>query len=142
MTEPMTDERLAELHQLDEEAPAGPWQWFGNTKSHEIYLATVDRGRLYMMGFERWGRRDARPNFWHPEGGPIQDFREVAMFEREYREDIRGIDNPVAHMMAKGRQGFHDLLVEVDRLRREVEALQDDAANERLIRSMKRSGDC
>jgi hypothetical protein len=41
----------------------GPWQWFGNTKLNEVYLATKDRGRILVMDFVRWGMSGAQPRF-------------------------------------------------------------------------------
>lgn len=54
---------LAKLRALAEAATRGPWQWFGNTKMNEVYLATVDRGRRYVMDFVRWGMAGAQPRF-------------------------------------------------------------------------------
>ena len=41
----------------------GPWKWFANVKNKNIYLATVDRGRKFVMGFERFGMQGAQPIF-------------------------------------------------------------------------------
>lgn len=40
----------------------GPWQW-AVTPGGEIRLETPDRGKLYVMGFERKGMRGAQPRF-------------------------------------------------------------------------------
>ncbi len=39
----------------------GPWQWF--EAGERSYLATPDRGRLYVMGFARKGMQGACPRF-------------------------------------------------------------------------------
>jgi len=41
----------------------GPWAWFGNAGSNSLYLATTHSGRLYVMGFKRWGFSGAQPQF-------------------------------------------------------------------------------
>lgn len=42
----------------------GPWQWFERMPGRP-YLATPDRGQLYVMGFERKGMQGAGPVFSH-----------------------------------------------------------------------------
>lgn len=42
----------------------GPWQWFERMPGRP-YLATPDRGQLYVMGFERKGMQGAGPVFAH-----------------------------------------------------------------------------
>jgi hypothetical protein len=54
---------LKRAKELCEAATAGPWQWFGNTKMREVYLATIDRGRVFVMDFVRWGMSSAQPRF-------------------------------------------------------------------------------
>jgi len=44
----------------------GPWDWFESTRGP--YLATPDRGRLYVMGFARLGMQGATPRFSHWDG--------------------------------------------------------------------------
>ena len=62
----MDDDAASGLDRIEEIAKAatpGPWQWYGNTKMHEVYLATVNRGRVYVMDFVRWGMAGAQPRF-------------------------------------------------------------------------------
>lgn len=42
----------------------GPWEWFERMPGRP-YLATPDRGQLYVMGFERKGMQGAGPVFSH-----------------------------------------------------------------------------
>lgn len=42
----------------------GPWKWFERAEGRP-YLATPDRGHLYVMGFERKGMQGATPVFSH-----------------------------------------------------------------------------
>jgi hypothetical protein len=44
----MTD-RLAEIKARAQAIIPGPWRWYGNTATDQIHLATVDRGRLYIL---------------------------------------------------------------------------------------------
>ena len=53
----------------------GPWQWFERQPGRP-YLATPDRGQLYVLGFERKGMQGAGPVFAHwpgIEGGAPRD---------------------------------------------------------------------
>lgn len=93
----------------------GPWKWFGNAKTHEIYLATTHSGRRYVMGFQRWGMRGAQPMFQPADRGLVpaerlltfevgdQSVRGVAEAKADdsvYRLDIRGIDCADARLIA------------------------------------------
>lgn len=83
----------------------GPWAWFQS--DHDIYLATPDRGRLFVMGFRRKGMSGAQPTF--------------AVWEGEDRERLGGFmykgqdliikDHPDAKLIA----GSPDLLFALTR---------------------------
>ena len=93
----------------------GPWAWFGNAKTKEIYLATTHSGRRYVMGFRRWGMRGAQPMF-QPAGHGLVPAEKLLKFEvgdrsvtgvdganandSVYRLDIRGIDCADARLIA------------------------------------------
>lgn len=93
----------------------GPWAWFGNARTREIYLATTHSGRRYVMGFRRWGMRGAQPIF-QPGAGSLVPAEKLLTFEvgdrdvrgleaarandSVYRFDIRGIDCADAHLIA------------------------------------------
>lgn len=52
MTPETPDDQAARLGAIRGRAAAiipGPWQWYGNTATHQIYLATSDRGRLVII---------------------------------------------------------------------------------------------
>lgn len=93
----------------------GPWAWFGNARSHELYLSTVRGGRRYVMGFQRWGMRGAQPIFQPAEQGLVAAEKllkfevgdrsvtgvEAAKADRSvYRLDIRDIDCADARLIA------------------------------------------
>lgn len=91
----------------------GPWGWFGNARTNDLYLATVNQGRRYVMGFQRWGMRQAQPTFRR--GSRIVPASQLLTFvvgdrdvvgveaakahESVYRLDIREIDNPDARLI-------------------------------------------
>lgn len=61
----------------------GPWHWFEREDGY-VYLATPDRGHLYVMDFARKGMRGATPRFslWNGDdrgrqGGIMHDFLEA-----------------------------------------------------------------
>lgn len=92
----------------------GPWQWFGDPKHGGFYLATVNRGRQYVMDFVRLGMRGAQPRF--QVGGLMVDGKDICRFEvapgvvgmaaaKEegsgvYRHDITEFDHPDARLIA------------------------------------------
>src|SRR5258708_72277 len=41
--------RIDEIRARADAATKGPWQWFGNTASDRVYLATTHSGRLYIL---------------------------------------------------------------------------------------------
>lgn len=88
----------------------GPWRWFGNTNSKQIYLATPDRGRQYVMCFERWGMNSASPAF-QCDDHLMHRADELVTYEvfpdakspddpRLYRHDIVDINHPDARLIA------------------------------------------
>lgn len=42
--------RVDEIRERAERALPGPWQWFGNTETDGVYLATTHGGRIYVLG--------------------------------------------------------------------------------------------
>jgi hypothetical protein len=123
---PYSDAELDELEQLDLAARAAPWGWFGNAGCHEVHLATPDRGRIYVMGFARWGMRGAQPVFQVKRSGIglMEPAAGMLQFEVPYRKDIVGIDHPDARLIPAARNALPRLLAEVRRLRAEVARLQ------------------
>ena len=97
---------LEELERIAKAARPGPWQWYGNTKMYDVCLATVDRGREFVMDFVRWGMAGAQPRFQI-------DHRMVTLgelaadehalgpkFEVSYRRQFAGIGHPDARHIA------------------------------------------
>lgn len=93
----------------------GPWAWFGNGRTQEVYLATKHSGRRYVMGFQRWGMRGAQPMFQTAEGrlAPASELLAFEVGDRGvrgidaakendsvYRFDVRGIDCADARLIA------------------------------------------
>jgi hypothetical protein len=92
----------------------GPWGWFGNTDSNEIYLATPDRGMRFIMRFRRWGMNKGQPSFQL--NGRMIDAKNLVKFDvgdgqatgveagkadpGVYRMDVVDIDHPDARLIA------------------------------------------
>jgi hypothetical protein len=91
----------------------GPWAWFGN-RSGGVYLATPDRGRRYVMGFQRYGMNGAQPSFsvgsiMRPAAelvafavgdGTARGFKQADKDTSVYRYDVSEIDHPDARLIA------------------------------------------
>ncbi|WP_435018433.1 hypothetical protein TA3x_000407 [Tundrisphaera sp. TA3] len=93
----------------------GPWAWFGTASCEDLWLGTAHSGRIYVMGFKRWGRQGAQPIF-QVKGKGMVPAKELVQFEvgnREvvgmtqaksersvYRHHVRGIAHPDARLIA------------------------------------------
>lgn len=130
---------LPEIKERAAAATPGPWKWFGNTDVRDVYLATARWGRLYVMGFRRWGMNGAQPMFAHgrkfdPDnrdesiGGVMQPASALARYEvapsatnrsdpEVYRADLNGLKTPDAEFIAHSRADVEWLVSEVERLR-------------------------
>lgn len=98
---------LDELERTARAARPGPWQWYGNTKTQEVYLATVHGGRVFVMDFVRWGMHDAQPRFQVEPGVMValgelgkQEHPMGPMFEATHRRQFAGIGHPDARHIA------------------------------------------
>lgn len=132
------DSPLSEIRDRLTRSTPGPWGWFGNTKTHQIYLATQRWGRHFVMEFARWGMQDAQPVFFdraEPDAVrksivadstyrlasdiPVYEVAPDARSKHDpsvYRHDIRGIRNADAEFIAHSRADVEWLVGEVDRL--------------------------
>lgn len=109
------------------------WGWFGYGRSGgEIYLATKNQGRKYIMKFKRFGLNGAQPVF--QEGGrgmvPAMDLvkfevgdrsvtgiKEAAQNSSVYRFDIIGINNREAALIAAAPETARQRDIAVEALR-------------------------
>jgi hypothetical protein len=138
-TTPVDVERLMAL--CDQATP-GPWEWYGNTKQHEVYLATTHSGRRFVMDFVRWGMGGAQPRFQvtidggEAGGGVMRSLSELASgdvnakgrlpilgpkFEVDYRRQFVGIGHPDAAFIAAARSAVPALIDENTRLHLELQ---------------------
>ena len=126
----ITPERVRELLK---DATAGPWRWFGNTEVHTIYLATVNRGRIFIMTFFRWGG-EGTPAFrvTDSEGknSRMVDAADLARYEvapdatskddpRLYRHDFQGLRHPDAELIAAApeiAEAYLEMAAKVERV--------------------------
>ncbi len=136
---------LAPIKARHEAAREGPWRWYGNT-DRDVYLATVHGGRVFVLNQsvefecdvdncvnEHCDHRNVRPILRFQKGGWMQDAREFAVPEVDYRTDIATIEHPDAEFIAHARADVPALIAEVERLREtihraigDVHALTDD----------------
>lgn len=136
---------LAALRAIVEPALAwaggrGPWQWFGNTKTHDAYLATTHSGRTFVMDFARWGMAAGQPRFQVDQrmvtlgelakrGDPLGP-----KFEVSYRRDFVGIGHPIAaHIAACDPTTVLALLKRIHVLEQQLLASADDLESEGLV---------
>jgi hypothetical protein len=128
VTEPLADDRLAEIRAARAAASPGPWAWSGDTSNNRLYLSCwiPGWGRTTVMDFVRWGMASAQPRF--RDGNMMSKAAEHAVWEvareathrddqRLYRHDVVGVRNADARFIAAAPGYVDDLLAEVDRLR-------------------------
>lgn len=121
---PLTEGELSEIGGRAEAATFGPWEWCGNTDTHDIHLATVTGGRVFVLGFRRWGMQQAGPEFQ----GPVKMLpaHEIVKYQvapvvgsanrgdkRLYRADFRGLDHPDASFIEHSREDIPRLLADL-----------------------------
>lgn len=82
-----------------------PWKWFANTKTKQVYLATPDRGRQFVMSFYRRGMQGATAAFQ-------VDGRMVDALELGTEPDHNG-DMTVTHPDARLIEAAPELLQEL-----------------------------
>ena len=86
----------------------GPWRWYGNTDTKNLYLGSPRNGRQIVMSFARYGMQDAKPLF--PANGIMVGAEEMVRYEvcpdaesrddeRVYRADVSGIAHPNARIL-------------------------------------------
>lgn len=99
----------------------GPWRWFGHKTVYDLYLATVDRGRLFVMQFRRWGTQGAQPVFQvHDEKAYGRMTPASALLDfQEHNGVILGINHPDARLIAAAPQ----LLDACKRMRRVIKGV-------------------
>lgn len=124
MTKHLTPERERAIRARESAATKGPWRWFGNTKFKSIYLATVNRGRVIIMDFVRWGMEGAQPRFHPQDSGFMVPVSDLVRYEVDYRGEITDINCPDAEFLEHSREDIPQLLAEIDRLRAMVAELE------------------
>ncbi|NVJ13161.1 hypothetical protein [Myxococcus sp. AM010] len=132
MSTPLTEEKLEAIRARHAAATPGPWAWFGylsrpgaSKNLNRLHLATVNRGRRYVMDFVRMGMRSAQPRF-QPPGGFMVPASDLAEYEVEYRDDIKGIAHPDARFLAASWEDVRDLLAHITSI-----TAREHSANER-----------
>lgn len=128
----MTVVNIDELEATARAAWPGPWQWYGNTKGHSVYLASTHSGRRFVMDFDRWGMTQAQPRFQvNHMMVRLGDLAKTESplgprFEVPYRRDFAGIGHPDAtHIAANDPTTTLALIARI----RELEAALTTTAN-------------
>jgi hypothetical protein len=128
------EERLAEIETRHSAATPGPWRWFGNLHAKSVYLATVNRGRIYIMDFVRWGMGSAAPRFNVPSEEPVLTTMQRAdglLRTGWNRSDIVGIGHPDAVAIEYSWEDVDCLIADVRELKAQLSDVRD---NLRLVR--------
>lgn len=139
----MTPSQRTELERKAKAATPGKRGWFGNANHQQLYLATINQGRRFIMQFARWGMRGSQPRF--QTDGRMVDASTLLEFEvcdaigteaakkndACYRLDISGIDHPDAKFMAAcDPETILALISALTEAERRVEAARNAALEE------------
>lgn len=127
----MTREELDRLRGIVAAATKGPWSWYGDTRLHQCYLATVDRGRQFVMLFRRWGMGGAAPEF--QVGGIMEPVAKLVEYEVPYRKDFHQINHPDAILIAEAPTALASALDEVEASWKREEVLCESRSEQAAI---------
>lgn len=134
-------ERIERIRARHDAATPGPWRWFGYIKGdgigharskaarycQQIYLSTVNRGRLIIMDFVKAGFRDAQPRFSNRQTDKdnplLLPAAEFADHLRLYSGQFEGLTNPDATAIERSWEDVDFLLAELDRRAKQICAL-------------------
>lgn len=131
----------------EERFTPGPWCWHGS--NHRMHLATVDRGKTYVMSFCRMGMREGQPTFQASRRTPgvsgMQKAMEMAKFEvgdrfvtgiteakadgSVYRYDITSIDHPDAHLIVAAPDLYKALRELMEQINQDMLIPNEDEVN-------------
>jgi hypothetical protein len=115
-------------------ATRGPWRWFGNVKTRQVYLATTHSGRRFILQFWRWGTRDAQPVFQIDHRMvKLEEMVAQGVVRVDHNREIIGVNHPDALFIERAREDVDALLAEVRRLRTAPcvpEAEREDAGDD------------
>lgn len=117
-----------EARELLAKATPGRWRWNINLDAKEIKLEAKDGPRQYVIDFVRWGMNGAQPRFQI--NGLMQDAQDCAVVVegREHHASwFQTLDHPDANLIARAPELIRQLADEVERLRRQVRQIAQDA---------------
>ena len=108
----------------------GPWQWFGNTDIKRYYLATIDRGRQYVLfflggvtnnvipAFQKNNVLEKAENMVVYEVAPVIGIKNIT--KAVYRRDFIGIEHPDAYLIASSPELLEENLFLIDMLKKSI----------------------
>lgn len=123
-------DRLSEIEARWAKGKQGPWMWDVNKATHSAHLTTTHSGRIYIMGFRRWGTQRAQPIFQDYERGITEPLSKWAVPRMAHHPDFdMDIDHPDAQKIAAAPSDIAWLIQQVRGLRewqgRAVEVLEE-----------------
>jgi hypothetical protein len=126
MTRPLSVTKVEELRAKDAARTPGEWRWFGCVKFHNIYLATVDKGRQFVMTFAQWGLSNATPLFQVHRGkcGVMVRAGDLVTAKEYSEREIVGLEHPDAKFIADCSLDVPRLIATIDSQAREIVALR------------------
>ena len=114
----MTEQELQAIEERWGKAQKGPWMWDVNAACHQAHLTTTHSGRIFILGFQRWGFHSAQPMFQDYQKGIVEPLKRWAKARFSHHPDFdMDIDHPDAQAIASAPTDIAALLEEVRRLR-------------------------
>lgn len=104
---------VAEIEARWASAQKGPWMWDVNMACHQAHLTTAHSGRIFILGFQRWGMQWAQPMFQDYKKGIVEPLKRWAKARFAHHPDFdMFIDHPDAIAIAAAPDDIHFLVSE------------------------------
>lgn len=130
---------LSEIKARWAKAQKGPWMWDVNMAIHQVHLTTAHSGRIFILGFRRWGMQSAQPLFQDYKHGIVKPLKRWVKARFAHHPDFdMDIDHPDAQAIASAPSDVAWLVQECERLRQENERLKNCANCRRFFGAYKK----
>lgn len=124
---------LDEVEQRWAKGAKGPWMWDVNTATHTAHLTTTHSGRIYVLGFRRWGTQSAQPLFQDYKHGIVEPLSKWVIPRQSHHQDFdMDIDHPDAQKIAHAPTDIARLL-RVARAAEAVISAKDKAREQKRV---------